>query len=109
MQLELDQGIFALTAIELIHAQFDPVAVNPAVAADDPQRPYAIGAVDVDDHPAGHGAEYVAEFAGEDARQVAALSDEIVVAVAAVGQLGHQVFVIVGADPDGGDRDPFLE
>ena len=107
--LHLHQRILLLAAVELIQRQLRPLPADDSLAADEAERPHAVRELDFDDDAACDDVEHVTQLGGEDPRQLAAVLDEVGVAVAALRQAGHEIFIEPQAQADGRDGDALLD
>ena len=77
--------------------------------ADDLHRLNAGRQGDGHNHLFGHHIEHITQFRCKDPGQIRSGFGKIGIAVAFLGQLGHEIFIVVRAHANRGDRDVFLE
>jgi len=107
--LNFHQRVFLLSAIELVHVELHGVALDLAIAPDNANGTNAGGTGNLDEDLSRGHAQHITEFLGKYSRQVDTGFHEVVIAVAGLGHLRHQVFVEAGADAYRRDRDAFLQ
>ncbi len=96
-----------MSGINLIEFQFRRPAVDPVLMTGNAAQLHTFRANDPHRHALCGDGQCTAQFLLEDQRQVAAVFDKIEVAVRILRQRGHQILVVVAADADGADRNPF--
>lgn len=107
--LDFDEREPALSAVKLMEWNFDAAVLQATFTTDDADGADAFGEEEFEDDALGDDALGLAEFGGEDAWEVGTVFDEVGVAAGAEGEAGHEVFVVVEANADGGHMDVFFK